>query len=154
MHFLTVNILLTFLRKSFWYYALLLLFLLMPLTYIFLIFYNYLNFCYFAIFGSAKFAVENSITSIFYVPKSVIYLSDMTVSTKELFQIIITRISNSSDCENTIALFLFSFILLFLLLPHKRDFWGWKLVFQQSSYYLAFAIFPQKNPWALSLRIL
>ena len=52
----------------------------------------------------------------------VIYLSDMTVSTKELFQIIITRISNSSDCENAIALFLFSFILLFLLLPHKRDF--------------------------------
>ena len=96
----------------------------MPLTYIFLIFYNYLNFCYFTIFGSAKFAVENSITSIFYVPNfmSVIYLSDMTVSTKELFQIIITRISNSSDCENAIALFLFSFILLFLLLPHKRDF--------------------------------
>ena len=37
------------------------------------------------------------------------------------FQIILTQISNSSDCENVIALFVFSFILLFLLLPNKRD---------------------------------
>ena len=88
---------------------------------IFLIFYDYLNVCYFTIFGSVKFAVENFITSTFYFTKSVIYLRDMTVSTKELFQISVTLINNISDCENMIALFVFSFILLFLLLPHKRD---------------------------------
>ena len=43
------------------------------------------------------------------------------VSTKELFQIRLTLISNGSDCENMIALFVFSFIPLFLLIPHKRD---------------------------------
>ena len=88
---------------------------------IFLIFYDYLNVCYFTVFGSVKFAVENFITSTFYFTKSVIYLRDMTVSTKELFQISVTLINNISDCENMIALFVFSFILLFLLLPHKRD---------------------------------
>ena len=88
---------------------------------IFSIFYDYLNFCYFTIFGSIKFSVENFITITLYFTKSVIYLRDIMVSTKELFQIRLTLISNSSDCENMIALFVFSFILLFLLLPHKRD---------------------------------
>ena len=87
---------------------------------IFSIFYDYLNFCYFTIFGSIKFSVENFITSTLYFTKSVIYLRDIMVSTKELFQIRLTLISNSSDCENMIALFVFSFILLFLLLLHKR----------------------------------
>ena len=88
---------------------------------IFSIFYDYLNFCYFTIFGSIKFSVENFITITLYFTKSVIYLRDIMVSTKELFQIRLTLISNSSDCENMIALLVFSFILLFLLLPHKRD---------------------------------
>ena len=61
------------------------------------------------------------ITSTLYFTKSVIYLRHITVSTKEIFQIRLSLISNSSDCENMIALFVFSFILLFLLLPHKRD---------------------------------
>ena len=87
---------------------------------IFLIFYDYLNFCYFTIFGSVKFAVENFITSNLYFIKSVIYLRDIMVSTKERFQIRLTLISNSSDCKKMIALFLFNFIHLFLLLPHKR----------------------------------
>ena len=52
---------------------------------IFSIFYDYLNFCYFTIFGSIKFAVENFITSTLYFTKLVIYLRDITVSTKELF---------------------------------------------------------------------
>ena len=51
-----------------------------------LIFYNYLNVCYFTIFGFIKFAVENFITSTLYFAKSVIYLRGITVSTKELFQ--------------------------------------------------------------------
>ena len=88
---------------------------------IFLIFSDYLNFCYFAVFGSVKVAIKNFKTSIFYITKLVIYLSDITAPTKELFQIRLTPISNSSDCENRIALFVFNFILLFLLLPHKRD---------------------------------
>ena len=88
---------------------------------IFLIFYDYLNFCYFTIFGSIKFAVENFAISTLYFAQSVIYLRDITVSTKERFQIRLTLISNSSDCENTMVLFVFSFILLFLLLPYKRD---------------------------------
>ena len=88
---------------------------------IFLIYYDYLDFCYCTIFGSIKFAVESVITSTLYFTKSVIYLRDIMVSTKELFQIRLTLISNSSDCENMIALLVFSFILLFLLLPHKRD---------------------------------
>ena len=88
---------------------------------IFLIFYNYLIFCYFTIFGSFKFAVENFTTSTLYFTNSVIYSRDTTVSTKEPFQTRLTLISISSDCENMIALFRFSFILLFLLLPHKID---------------------------------
>ena len=88
---------------------------------IFLIFYDYLNFCYYTIFGSIKFAVENFITSTLYFTKSVNYFRDITVSTKELFQIRLTLISNNSDCENMIALFVFSFILLFLLVSHNRD---------------------------------
>ena len=88
---------------------------------IFLIFYDYLNFCYFTIFGSIKFEVENFITSTLYFTKSVIYLRDITVSIKELFQIKLTLISNCSDWENMIALFVFSFILLFLLLPHTKN---------------------------------
>ena len=88
---------------------------------IFSIFYDFLNFCYFTIFGSINFAVESFTNSAFYFAKSVIYLSDITVSTKELFQIRLILISNSSDCENMIPLFVFSFILLFLVLPHKRD---------------------------------
>ena len=87
---------------------------------IFLIFYDYLNFCYFTIFGSVKFTVENFTTSTFYF-KSIIYLRDITVSTKEFFQIRLTLVSNSSDCENMTALIVFSFILVFLLLPHKGD---------------------------------
>ena len=88
---------------------------------IFLILYDYLNFYYFTIFGFIRFEVENFITSTLYFTKSVIYLRDTMVSTKELFQISLTLISKSSDCENMIGLFIFSFILLFLLLPHKRD---------------------------------
>ena len=87
---------------------------------IFLIFYDYLNFCSFTIFGSIKFAVEYFITRTLYFTKSVIYLRDIVVSTKENFQIRLTLIRNSSDCENMIAFFAFSFILLFLLPPHKR----------------------------------
>ena len=88
---------------------------------IFSIFFNYLNFCLFTIFGSLKLSVENFITSTLDFTKSVIYLRDIIVSTKELFQIRLTLISNTSNCENMIALLVFSFILLFLLLPHKRD---------------------------------
>ena len=88
---------------------------------IFLLFYNSLNFSYFTIFGSVKVAVENFITSIYYFIKSVIYLRDITVSTKDPFQIRLTLISNSSDYENMIALFVFRFILIFVLQPHKRD---------------------------------
>ena len=58
---------------------------------------------------------------IIYFTKLVIYLRDIMVSIKELFQIRLTLISNSSDCENMIALFVFSFILLFLLLPHTKN---------------------------------
>ena len=68
--------------------------------------------CYFTIPVSVKFEVENFITSSFYFAKSVIYLRDITVCTKKLFQIRLTLISTSRDCENTIALFLFSFISL------------------------------------------
>ena len=88
---------------------------------IFLIFNDYLNFCYCTIFRSVKSAVKNFITSTLYFTKSVIYLGDITVSTKNVFQIRLTLISNSSDCENMIALFLFSVVILFFLLPHKRD---------------------------------
>ena len=88
---------------------------------IFLIFYDYLNVCYFTIFGSIKFAVENLITSTLYFTKSVIYLRDITVSTKELFQIRLTLISNSRDCKNMIASFVFSIVILFFLLPHTRN---------------------------------
>ena len=49
--------------------------------------YDYLNFCYFTIFVSIKFAVENFITSTLYFTKSLIYLRDVTVSTKEHFHI-------------------------------------------------------------------
>ena len=70
--------------------------------------------------------------------RSVIYLADVTVSTKELFQIILTLISNSSHCENMIALFVFSFILLFLLLPHKKDL---RLKACISTIFLFFSIF-------------
>ena len=94
----------------------------------FLIFYDYLFFfccccccCYFTIFCSARFAVENFITNTLYFTNSVIYLKDIRVSTKKLFQIRPTLMNNSSDCKTMIALFVFSFILLFLLLPHKRD---------------------------------
>ena len=87
---------------------------------IFLIFYDYLNFCYFTIFCSVKFTVANFTTSTFYF-QSIIYLRDITVSIKEFFQITLTLISNSSDCENMIALFTFSLNILFLLLPRKRD---------------------------------
>ena len=88
---------------------------------IFSIFYDYLNFCYFAIFGSITFSVENFKTSTLYFTKPVIYLRDIAVSTKEFFKIRLTLISNSSGCENMIALFVFNFIILFLLLPHKRN---------------------------------
>ena len=54
---------------------------------IFLIFHDYLNFWYFTIFGSIKFAVESFINSTLYFTKSVIYLKDITVSTKELFKL-------------------------------------------------------------------
>ena len=73
---------------------------------IFLIFYDYLNL---------------QLKTSTFCFKSIIYLRNIMVSTKELFQIRLTLISNSSDCENMIVLFVFSFILLFLLLPHKRD---------------------------------
>ena len=51
----------------------------------FSIFYDYLIFCYFTIFGSINFSVEKFITTPLYFTKSVIYLRDITVSTKELF---------------------------------------------------------------------
>ena len=50
-----------------------------------LIFYDYLNFCNFTGFISVKVTVENFIISFFYFTKSVIYLKDISVSTKELF---------------------------------------------------------------------
>ena len=59
----------------------------------FSIFYD-LSFCYFTIFGSTKFSVENFITCTLCFTKSVIYLRDVTVYTKELFQIRLTLISN------------------------------------------------------------
>ena len=43
----------------------------------FLIFYDYLNFCDFTIFGSINFSVENFITSTLCFTKSTIYLRDM-----------------------------------------------------------------------------
>ena len=103
MYFLIVNIFLTFLWMNFWYYALFVLFFtnVTNLCNIFSIFHNDLNFCYFTIFGSVKFSVENVISSTLYFTKSVIYLRDITVSTKELFQIRLTLISNSMrkyDC--------------------------------------------------------
>ena len=89
MYFLTGNIFLTFLRMNFWYYSLFILFFTNAtnLCNIFLIFYDYLNFCYFTIFGSIKFSVENFITSTLYFTKSVIYLRDITVSTKKIFKL-------------------------------------------------------------------
>ena len=145
MYFLTVNIFLTFLRMNFWYYALFILFLLMSLTYVIYFQYFTINFCYFTIFGSIKFSVENFITSTLYFIKSVIYLRNIMVSTKELFQIRLTLISNSSDCEHMIALFVFNFILLFLLLPQRRDL---RLKACKSTIFLFFSIshFSSKNP--------
>ena len=116
---------------------------------IFLIFYDHLDIFYFTIFGSIKFAVENFITSTLYSTKSVNYLKDATISIKEFFQIRLTLISNSSDCENMIALFVFSFILL-RLCYHTKEIWGWKLVYQQSSHSLVFPIFLQKIPEFIS----
>ena len=87
----------------------------------FSIFYDNLGFCYFTIFGSINFSVANFITSTLCFTKSVIFLRDIMVSIKELFQIRLTLIRNSSDCENIFSLSAFSFILLFLLLPRKRD---------------------------------
>ena len=51
------------------------------------------------------YELQLKITGIFNFTKPVIYLSDVTVFTKELFQIRLTLISNSSDCKNAIALF-------------------------------------------------
>ena len=119
---------------------------------IFSTFYDYLNFCYFTSFGSLKFSVENFTTSTLYFTKSVIYLRDIMVSTKELFQIRLPLISNSSDCENMIALLVFSFILLYLLLPHKRDL-RLKACMSAIFLFLASLIFPQKNLWVHFLRI-
>ena len=119
---------------------------------IFLIFYDHLDFCYFTTFGSIKFAVENFITSTLYSTKSVNYLKYATISTKEFVQIRLTLISNSSECENMIALFVFSFILLCLLLPHKRDL---KLKACISTIFLFFNIshLSSKNSWIHFLRI-
>ena len=101
---------------------------------IFLIFYD----CYFTNFGSLKFSHENFITRTLYFTKWVIYLRDIMVSTKKIFQIRLALISNSSDCENMIALLVFSFILLFLLLPYKRDL---RLKACISTIFLFFSIF-------------
>ena len=89
MYFLTGNIFLIFLRMNFWYYTLFILFFTntTSLCNIFLIFYDNLNFCYFNIFGSIKFAIENFITSTLYFTKSVIYLRYITVSTKKIFKL-------------------------------------------------------------------
>ena len=111
---------------------------------IFLLFYDCLIFCCFTIFDSIKFVNENFITTTFYFSKPVIYLRGIAVSTKKFFQIRLTLISNSSDCENMIVLFVFSFFLQFLLLPHKRDL-SERLVYQRSFFSLAFPIFPEKN---------
>ena len=83
----------------------------------------------------------------------VIYLSDITVSAKELFQIRLTFISDSSDCENMIALFVFSFILLIPFLPHKRDL---RLKACISTIFILFSSyhFSSKNSWAHFQRIL
>ena len=116
---------------------------------IFLIFYDYLNFCYFTIFGSVKFAVENFITSNLYFIKSVIYLRDIMVSTKERFQIRLTMIINSSDCKKMIALFVFNFIHLFLLLPHKR-FKGGSLFITNLLILLHFSFLLKKIPEFIS----
>ena len=123
MHFLTVTCIFNIFKNEFLvlYIVTTIFTTVINLCNIFLIFYNYLNFCYFTIFGSVKVAVENFITSVYYFTKLVIYLRDISVSKKELFQIKLILICNSSNYENMIALFVFSFILLFLVLQHKRD---------------------------------
>ena len=73
---------------------------------ILLMFYDLIFYDYFTIFGSINFPVESFITNTLYFTKSVNYLKDITVSTKVLFQIRLTLISNSSDCENMIYLYL------------------------------------------------
>ena len=89
---------------------------------IFLIFYDYLNFLLFYYFWVYRFALENFITSTLYFTKSAIYFRDITVSTKELFKIRLTLVSNSSNCENVITLFVFSFILSFLFPTTQKTF--------------------------------
>ena len=113
----------------------------------FLIFYDYPDFCYFTVFGSIKSAVDNFVTSAPYFIKSVIYLRAIKVSTKLLFQIRLTLVTNSSDYENMIALFLFSFILLFHLLPHKKDL---RLKACISTIFLFFSIFHFSSKKSLS----
>ena len=95
-----------------------------------------------------RFAKENLITSTLCFTKSVIYFRDITVSTKELFKIRLTLVSNSSDCENVITLFAFSFIILFLLLPSKRDI---RLKLCISTFFWLFSIshFSSKNSLSL-----
>ena len=88
---------------------------------VFLIFYDYLIFCEFTLFGAFIFTVGNLTISTFYF-KSVIYLRDIMDSTDKRSQIRLTLISSHSDRENMIALFVFSFILLFLLLHRKKGF--------------------------------
>ena len=110
---------------------------------IFLIFYNFLNFCYFTIFGSIKFAVWK-----FYDQHSLFcQVSNLFKRYNSFhlrtFQIRLTLIiSNKSNCENMIAFC--SFILLFLLLPHKRDLWLKTCI---STIFLFFSIshFPSKK---------
>ena len=87
---------------------------------IFLKFYDYLNFCYFTIFGPIKFAVENFITSTLYFTASVIYLRDTTVSNKELFQIRLTVISNGSDCKIWL-LYLYLVLFFYSFCYHTKE---------------------------------
>ena len=73
-------------------------------------------------------------------------------STKTLSQIRLTLICNISDCKNTIALFAFRFILLFLFLPNKSDF-RLKGCISTIFLLLTFLFFPQTKSWAHFLRM-
>ena len=119
MHFLTINIFLISLKMNFQYYALLLLFLVMSLTYV--IYYNYLNFCYFTIFGSVKVAAEKFISSVYYFTKSVIYLRDIKVFTKELFQIRLTLISISNYEKYDCFIYFYLALSYYSFCYHKKE---------------------------------
>ena len=118
---------------------------------VFLIFYDYLIFWEFNLFGAFTFAVANLTISTFYF-KTVIYLRGIMDSIEERSQIRLTLISSHSDRKNMIVVFVFNFIPLFLLLPHKIDL---RLTAGISAIFLLFRIshFCSKIHWAHFLRI-